>query len=350
MTGYMGRWGIAALVLVAAATEVQAQNWADQLVDKKKLEFGVIARNSETTNIITITNTTQSTVHISHLTTACRCAEAGYYQDSRSFVQGAPAKSLLQPGEKTTVTVRMNTNSFTGARDTALTVYFDAPQYAEVRIPITAYIRTDVVFDPGKVDFGNVEFLAGSSKTVRITYAGRPDWQIRDLKVDNPQLKAEFKEVSRSQFAQNGINVEYQLTVQLSETAKVGRVRDYITLVTDDAANPYVPLLVEGTVIPDIAITSPNVAIRSLKPGQTTTVKVVIKGNKPFLVEDVNCENMSDCFKVKKSEETDKLQVVHVVEMEFTAPEKPGKFSEKMIVKVKDREEPLNFVISGSIL
>ncbi|MBL8813899.1 MAG: DUF1573 domain-containing protein [Planctomycetaceae bacterium] len=347
MTGYMGRWGIAALVLVTAAAEVQAQNWADQLVDKKKLEFGVIARNSETTNIITITNTTQSTVHISHLTTACRCAEAGYYQDSRSFVQGAPAKSLLQPGEKTTVTVRMNTNSFTGARDTALTVYFDAPQYAEVRIPITAYIRTDVVFDPGKVDFGNVEFLAGSSKTVRITYAGRPDWQIRDLKVDNPQLKAEFKEVSRSQFAQNGINVEYQLTVQLSETAKVGRVRDYITLVTDDAANPYVPLLVEGTVIPDIAITSPNVAIRSLKPGQTTTVKVVIKGNKPFLVEDVNCENMSDCFKVKKSEEPNKLQVV---EMEFTAPDKPGKFSEKMIVKVKDREEPLNFVVSGSIL
>jgi hypothetical protein len=36
--------------------------------------------------------------------------------------------------------------------------------------------------------------------------------------------------------------------------------------------------------------------------------------------------------------------------MEFTAPDKPGKFAEKMIVKVKDREEPLSFIVSGSIL
>lgn len=332
MLGNLGRWGLAAVAFIGMAPTVWAQsNWAEEMVSPRKLEFGVIATGSEAVKVITIENRTSATVHISSTSTACRCAEAS-----------SPGKNLLAPGEKTTIEVRMNTRSFKQQRDTSLTILFDSPQFAEVRIPISAYIRTDVVFEPGKVDFGKREFLAGGTTKVNIAYAGRPDWKIRDIKITNSDLTADLRELSRS-----GGNVTYELDMHLSPETRPGRIRDLVTLITDDATNPYVPLLVEATVVPDITISNPNIAIRSMKPGQVTTVKVVMQGNKPFLIEDVDCQKMGDCFKVKMSEKENTLQIV---EMEFTAPDSPGKFSEEMIVKVKGRKDVLRFTVSGHIV
>ena len=41
-----------------------------------------------------------------------------------------------QPGEQATIEVRMNTVNFEKQRDTSLSIIIDAPQFAEVRIPI----------------------------------------------------------------------------------------------------------------------------------------------------------------------------------------------------------------------
>lgn len=338
MLGNICRSAVVVMSLILVSPSLFAQgSWADALVDKKKLEFGVIATGAEAVQVVTIENTTRATLHISSWSTACRCAEAS-----------TPSKTLLQPGEKTFIEVRMNTRSFKGQRDTSLSIYFDAPQFAEVRIPISAYIRTDIVFEPSSVDFGTLDFLSGGKKIVRIAYAGRPDWHIRDVKYPGKDLAGEWREVSRV-----GGNVVYDLEVTLDPRTKPGRFRDIITLVTDDAAHPNVPLITLATVVPDIRITTPDIAVRNskgqlvpLKPGETTIVKVILQGSKPFLVEDVDCKEMQDCFEVRRSEKENKLQIV---EMTFTAPEKVGKFSEEMIVKIQGREDVLKFNVSGSI-
>jgi hypothetical protein len=329
------RLALVALASLATATPVLGQgSWADAIVQTRKLDFGVIATGSEAVKLVEIENTTGATVHISSTSTACRCAEAS-----------PPAKALLHPGEKTTIEVRMNTRSFKQQRDTTLTILFDSPQFAEVRIPISAYIRTDVVFEPGKVDFGRVEFLAGKEIPVQIAYSGRPDWRILDVKITNQRLTATLKETRREP-GQLGYAVGYELVMKLSKEARPGRFRDIITLVTDDAANPNVPLLVEGEVVPDISISNPSIAIRALKPGETTTVKLVVKGTRPFLIEDVDCKDLQNCFEVKLSETENKVQVV---ELQFTAPDEPGKFSEQMVVKIKGRDESIPFAVSGVI-
>ena len=331
MLGTIKNLVLGAIVLcVVAPTAIAQVSWADAMVDAKRLDFGVIATGSEAVKVVTIQNTTQYPIHISSISTGCRCAEAG-----------EPGTRLIQPGEKTSMEVRMNTRSFKQQRDTSLSIYFDAPQFAEVRIPISAYIRTDVVFEPGKVDFGKLDFLAGKTTTVRIAYAGRQDWKIKDVKITSPELTAVLRETTRS-----GGTVAYDLEMTLAPETKPGRVRDIVTLVTDDASNPYVPLIVEANIVPDITISNPNIAIRSLKPGQTTTVRLTVQGNKPFLIEDVDCQKMHDCFEVKMNDEENKVQIV---EMQFTAPDKPGKFNEEMIVKVRGRQEVLKFMVSGSI-
>lgn len=331
----LGKFLTFSLAIVAACignSTAVAQSWAQQLVQPQKLDFGVIAAGSESMKVLTIENTTNAVVHIVGASPGCQCV-----------MPGAPSQSLLQPGEKATLEVRMNTRSYKHERDTFLTITFDAPQLEIVRIPVHAYIRTDVVFTPGKIDFGSTEIGAGAEVTCKIAYAGRPDWKILDIKYTNKDLNASLKETDRKP----GLGTaDFELTMTLAPTAGPGRFREIITIVTDDAASPNVPLMVEGIVRSDITLANDNVRIRDLKPGEVTTVKVVVQGTKPFVVEDVDCPKMQDCFKVKLDSSEKKLQIV---ELEFTAPNTPGKFSEELIVKIKGREETYRCTVSGQI-
>lgn len=331
MLGQLYRWAFFfAFLAVGSSSAIAQSGWADALVDTKKIDFGVIATGSEAVKIVVIENKLTSHVHVSSVSTACKCAQAKI-----------PEKTLLAPGEKTSVEIRMNTLAFSKQRDTSLSIFFDSPQFAEVRIPISAYIRTDVVFDPGKVDFGIVDFLAGATRRVRISYAGRPDWTIRDVKISGKELTASLKETSRQ-----GGNVTYDLEMTLAKDARSGRLRDIVTLVTDDAANPYVPLIVEGEIVPDIRISKTNNFLGRLTPGQTKNFNLIVNGKQPFLVEDVDCKSLEDCLNVKKSDKENRVQQVNI---EFKVPENPGKFEEEMQLKIKGREETYKFTVSGTV-
>ena len=333
MLGKLVIFGLAIVAVCIGHSSAVAQNsWAQQLVQPQKLDFGVIAAGSECLRILTIENTTNAVVHIVGASPGCQCV-----------IPGDPSQSLLQPGEKATLEVRMNTRSYKHQRDTYLTITFDAPGLDVVRIPVSAYIRTDVVFTPGKIDFGSTQVGAGGEVTCKIAYAGRADWKILDIKYTNPDLNATLKEVARN--ASLG-TVDFELTMTLAPTARAGRIREIVTIVTDDQASPNVPLMVEGIIKHDITLANDNVKIRDLKPGEMTTVKFVVQGAKPFTVEDVNCPKMQDSFKVKLDATEKRVQTV---ELQFTAPNTPGKFSEELIVKIKGREETYRCTVSGLI-
>lgn len=309
-----------------------SQDWADRLVEPKRLDFGVIATGSESLKLLTIENTTGAVVHISGTAPGCQCV-----------IPGAPSQNTLQPGEKSTIEVRMNTRSFKQQRDTYLTISFDAPQFATVRIPVSAYIRTDVVFTPGKIDFGTREVGTGGEVTCKIAYAGRADWKILDIKYSNKNLNAVLKEISRNP----GLGtVDFDLTMTLAPEARAGRIREIVTIVTDDAASPNVPLMVEAIVKPDIRLANDSIGMGALKPGEVKSVQVVVQGTRPFVVEDVDCPKLQDCFKIGLDPQEKKLQIV---KLEFTAPDSPGKFAEEMVVKIKGRDDTYRFTVSGEI-
>lgn len=320
----------AAVACCLAGSAAFGQSWTDQVVDTKKIDFGVIATGSENPRPITISNTLQSTIHIREVKTSCQCA-----------IVTQPSTYTLQPGESVTIDVRMNTRQFKQRKDSNVVVVFDSPQYYELRIPVTAYIRTDVVFDPGMIRFGNVDQGSPASSTVSIAYAGRNDWDIVDIKIENPNITATLHPGTRA-----AGRADYSLEVKLNDAAKAGRMRDVITLVTNDQSNPYVPLMIEGTIVPDLTVSQDVYYVQPLSAGQTAQIRVVVRGRRPFRIEDVDCETMGDCFKATI---TDSERTVHLVPIEFSAPNKPGKFTENMIVKIAGRAEPLRFMVAGVI-
>jgi hypothetical protein len=327
------------LWICLTSTVAAQENWAEGLLSPRSLDFGTIATGSESVKWVTVKNNLQVSVELSGVSTACQCAQATM-----------PSKRLLQPGEETAIEVRMNTLSFQKLRETTLTVTFGSPGFVSVSIPIRAYIRTDVVFEPGKLDFGNVEYSKGAEQVLKIMYAGRADWTIEDVKCAHPDMKCELREISRNAQAVNGINVEYSLRFRLSGEAKVGRFLEYATLETDDAKSPRIPLIVQGVVVPDVSISNPHTEVRALRVGQSAVVRLVIRGTRPFAIAGADFGGLAESFVMLPNDKVGGDEKLRIVELKFTAPNRPGRFSEVMRLRVEGREEPLEFSVSGTIL
>lgn len=117
-------------------------DWAKELFDTKSVDFGVVATGSEVKKLIRVTNSLKLPIHIDRVATTCVCSGA------------TASKKRLEPGEEAIITVTMNTREFKRRKDANVIVTFDAPKSASVVIPVTAYIRADVVFEPGLIQFG----------------------------------------------------------------------------------------------------------------------------------------------------------------------------------------------------
>ncbi len=324
--GILGSVALSAVVM----SSVSADDWARKMIETTKVDFGVIATGSEARKEVIIRNVYNQPVHISSVSTTCGCSA------------GTADTSTIEPGETGSVQVKMNTHKFRQKKDSNLIIRFDRPRFAEIRIPISAYIRSDVVFDPGMIRLGNVDHGEGATANVEIRYAGRTDWDIVDVKIDNASLSARLTPPE----VRSAGRMNYQLAVQLDANAKPGRIRDLITIVTNDKSNPYVPLMVEGVVVPDITVTPSIVNFRSVPAGGKVPQKLVIKGKRPFAVESVNCAGMSDCFEARIPEG---VRAVHVIPIQFSAPQDAGKFEDELEIRIAGRIDPLRLRVRGII-
>ena len=315
---------LAVLTVPASALHAQQNSdWALKMFEETSHNFGVVARGSEVQHRLKLTNIYQETVQIADVKTSCGCSAA------------RPSQNTLNSLDVAYIEISMDTKKFTRQKDSSVIITFSAPQVAEVRIPISAYIRTDVVTEPGSVNFGNLDQGAAASRTVEINYAGRPDWKITGVQNLPQYLTADLQEVSRTPQS-----VKYQLKVNLAPTSTVGAFRSVIQLITDDANNPQVPLLVEGEIVPDIVVNPGVVSMGMLSPGQTKTVNVVLRGKKPFRIDKVECESDLNAFHVQMPQEE---RAVHVLPLTISAPDGSGTLVEEFTVTIGGRKEPITF-------
>ena len=114
-------------------------------------------------------------VHISHAYSSCGCTSVRV------------ENPMVKTYEKGAIVATFNTNSFYGQRGATLTVVIDQPFYAEVQLQDRGFIRTDVDFQPGSVQFGSIDQGIGYKQIVDVNYdGGRDDWKILDVKSANP--------------------------------------------------------------------------------------------------------------------------------------------------------------------
>lgn len=310
---------VAASLLVSAMTFVSpmtsvalAQDWAYKLVEGPKThDFGTVARAAKAEHVFEMQNIFKEAIHIAGVRASCGCAIPRVLEPT------------LETWEKGGIAVEFNTRSFQGQRKATITVTIDKPYYAEIQFVITGYIRGDIVFDPGTVNFDSVSAGDEATRTVNVNYAGRSDWQIVDVRSANTNLVVEPTETHR----QSG-RVGYKLKVQLKPETPAGYFNDQMVLITNDRNQRQIPLLVEGNILSPLTVSPAALALGVVSPGQTVTRSLVVRAKQPFRITRVACGD--DCFQFEPS---DSAKELHVVPVRFTAGQDDGDVSAQIVIE-----------------
>lgn len=263
----------------------------EALFPVKKHDFGTVAVSAKTEFRFPIVNNTDREIHIRTVRASCGC--------TTPIVE----TEYIGPGETGSILARYNTDTFRGKKGATLTVVVDRPSYGEVRLRVDGYIRRDLVFHPGQVDFGNVAVGRSATETCQVSYAGRSDWRIVDVRSNQPWIRPKFNETLR----QNG-SVKYDLTVELREDAPAGMFQDQLVVITDDRSMPRIPIRVSGDIQSAVQVAPQLISLGSVKDGESVAQRLVIRGRDPFVIESIECPGWKVDF--ERSQEPKKMHII----------------------------------------
>lgn len=286
--------------LLTAAGTASGQQWAEKMFASTSHDFGSVARGSATEFRFEFSNPFEEVVHVESVRSSCGCTSPRAEKDT------------LTTFEKSAIIAKFNTDTFVGHKSATVTVTFDKPFRAQVQLRVSGNIRTDVVFNPGRIDFASVDRGKGAKAITILDYVGNSLWRLAEAKSNNEHLKLEFKERSRG-----GGRVSYEVSAELKENAPIGDINDQVLFISEDGQR--FPLTVTGRVVSEINVTPETVFLGEVAPGQEVSKKLIVRGKKPFKI--TGTEGELEGMKVDIKEESAER---HLVTLHFTGPGKPG--------------------------
>ncbi|MES2789736.1 MAG: DUF1573 domain-containing protein [Planctomycetota bacterium] len=323
-----------------AAAQGRQLSWAEKMFDKLNHDFGTVARGADVVLRLKVTNQYNETIHISDAHTSCNCISARILTNT------------LKTWEEGIIEVKLNTLQYSRERNANVIISIDQPQFTQITIPIHAYIRTDVVIEPGSALLGTVPAGESAEHKLRVTYAGSSNWQISSARSRNPNIICSVRELSR-QANGGAANIAYELSVKLAPNTPPGDLREQIVLLTNDVNSPQIPVLVEGRVITEYTVTPPAIALQGMKPGDRKEINIVIRGQKPFAVEKIESNSGSESYQVKLPQK-DRFYIVQMLKVIVKAPDKAGPLDEVFTVTVAGQgtndRKTIEFKLSGKVL
>lgn len=302
----MIRPAVLAAVLLVPMLAAQAADWSDKAFPIKSHDFGTVAVAAKTEFVFPVVNPFSGTMHIRTVRASCGC--------TTPIVE----TEYIEPNESGTIRARFNTDTFRGKRGATLTVVIDQPMYTEVRLRVDGYIRSDMVFHPGALEFSKLTQGESVTKSTQVLYAGRSDWEIVDARSNHPWLIPTVKETSRG----NG-RVNYEIHVSVREDAPTGFFQDEILVFTNDRSMPRVPLRVAGEVDSTLTISPQAIALGSIKPGQSVSQKLILIGREPFAIDSIEADGWDIEFTpVSEAKKTHILMTQFTPNSDATGPVK----------------------------
>ena len=292
------------IALLSSSLGVQATraDWTDTVFPEKTHDFGIVAVAAKTEKEFKVYNPYGQAMHIREVRASCGCTTP------------IVLDHYIQPQSTGTIIARFNTSTFTGKRGATLTVIIDQPFYAEARLQVNGYIRSDMVFHPGQLTFDRVQQGESQTRTTKVLYAGKNEWQIVDVVSNKPWVMAKATQLSRG----NG-RVDYEISAVVREDAPVGDFRDELIVMTNDRGMPRVPLSIQGKVESALSISPQSIALGTVKPGQSIIKRIVIRSQEPVLIQSIECEGWSVAFNQPVVANT-----THLIEATFSPSEATG--------------------------
>jgi hypothetical protein len=294
-----------------------AQEWVKSMFEVTKHDFGNVPRGAKSEFRFVLENKYEEDVHIADVRTSCKCT-----------IPRCEDRTL-KTYEKGEITCEFNTSAFVGPRSAVVTVVFDKPYYGEMQLLVSGNIRSDIVTEPGQIQFGEVPKGEERSTSVNITYAGDSNWEIRDVQSANQNLSVRLNRLPTSPG-----RVSYEMQVMLKSTAEPGTFNNEIVIVTNDSRFNLVTVPVRGTVMPPVVMPE-SIELGTIRTAGPLAKRMFIKGNKPFEIVKIECVDPRFSFNPPKG-----ARSAHIIPFEFDASKgSPGAFKTKVTVQTSIKGE-----------
>lgn len=268
----------------------------DQLIPtaERAHDFGAVARAAKTEHRFAIHNPFDQPMHLRSISASCGC--------TTPIIE----TEWIKPGETGSVLARFNTGTFNGDRKATLNLSIDQPRGLQVQLNVKGYIRTDIVINPGELNFGAVP--EGESKQIdaNVEYAGRNDWKITDITSNDEFIDAQFEEISRKPG-----RITYKITARLAPGASTGTQATQLVLHTNDARLKSVPLVCSAQIQAPLTVNPDNLALGETRRGLPFQQRLLVKGTKPFRIVEVTAPNMEVRF--EPIEEPKQIQFLNLI-------------------------------------
>jgi uncharacterized protein DUF1573 len=298
-------------------------DWLTTVFPERAYDFGVVARGSQVRHSFPVVNRTNFDIRIADKRTKCGCTDVRI---------GA---SVIPPGTQTTVEATLNTTNFQGYKASGLTLILDRPEFVEVDLNLTCFIRGDIIMNPGQLDFGSVRRSAKLPSTaLTLTYAGgRSDWEIAHMKTQTAKVKAEAKEQSRTADGQ----IHWLITATLQPAITYGYFRDEITLVTNDNPPQTIPISVVANVQSAVSVSPSILNLGRLRPGETIskTNVVHVRSASPFTLTKLTASRPE----LEPVEPRSGPLSDHTLNLKLKAPETAGPYHAIVTIETDLKDE-----------
>ena len=293
-----------ALAAWAAATSSGAEHagaWAEGLFAERQHDFGNVPRGAKVRHTFVLTNSTPNPISILNLRVSCGCTS------------GKASVAVVPPGKTGVVEAEMDTRNFVGHKATTLFVsVHNGTEEFEIGLGVVSNILSDIVLNPGGIDFGAIS--RGQSPTLSLTIdrLGPPEWRVVKMVSASKALSATLVETQRA----NGM-VSYRLDASIKPGAPAGPIRDEIQLLTNDPESRGFPVLITAEVRGDLSASPSVLSLAAPTTTEAVTGRFIVRSSRPFKV--VKIEGAGDGYAA--SADDPDAKPLHVVTVAYRTEE-----------------------------
>jgi len=226
-----------------------------------------VPRGKKCTVVFAIHNRRSVPIRIASARSSCGCVVA------------TPPQSVLQPGERSQLSVTFETAGYEGEKKNDVQVLLDQPIMEYITLKVKAVIHPEVQVSFGEIDLGRVRQGGDAANALQVQFAGQHAYRILRVETNSTHVSATFEETYR-QAGRAG----YTIKTRLSKTAPAGQLREQIQVVLDHPTMPTFTLDVKAHVTHSLQAEPDSVFFGFVAPNVALERTVRVRGDRPFRV------------------------------------------------------------------
>jgi len=294
----LGSWVLIGIGVASA----EAAAWTDALFPESRHDFGMVPRGVKVKHDFLLVNPLAEPITILNLRPSCGCTS------------GRAMARAVAPGQSVVIEAEMDTRNFVGPKSTVLfvTLITASGREGEARLGVSCHILSDIVLNPGSIDFGTVVRGQSPAQVLTIDRLSGPGWRFVRMVSASRALNAQLAETGRSES-----KVNYSLSVSLKPDAPAGPLRDELRLISNDPETPSIPIMVTALIRGDLSAAPSVLSLGQIHSSAGAQGRFIVRSSRPFAIRSI--EGAGDGFSTSPPDA--KPQPVHVVTVAYKPEE-----------------------------